>query len=60
MAHLPGTLHIACGQCGDTIALLVQPTTVHPTGYTNPTTVLSVDTRLLDAHNTSHHPTKEA
>lgn len=60
MAPLPGTLHISCGQCGDTVTLLVEPITVHLAGCTNTITVLSVDTRLLDAHNTTHHPTKEA
>ena len=60
MTGLPDTLHIACGQCGATVALLVEPIQVHPAAYTDvTTTVLAVDTRLYDLHHAQHHP-KEA
>lgn len=60
MAALPHILHTLCGTCGDTIALFIEPIQVHPAGCaTVTTTVLSVDTRLLDLHNAHHHP-KEA
>lgn len=49
------TVHAACSLCGDTVALPVQPITI-PAGCVTVTTVLSVDTRLLDAHNAAHHP----
>ena len=58
---MPDYLHVACGTCGDTITLLVEPIEVHPAGYDDvATTVLSVDTRLLDLHQAQHHPKKEA
>lgn len=51
------TIHAACSLCGDTVALPVRPLAVHPAGCTyTTTTVLTVDTSLLDAHNAAHHP----
>ena len=53
---MPDYLHTACGTCGDSITLFVEPIQVHPAGYTDvTTTVLSVDTRLLDLHNAQKH-----